>query len=105
MTQGDLFDDHQQQPEVKPTAAIFTFPLARCAGRARETAVAISLKKSPGAMQTEFERRCRDLGKRLRAAGIDADEVERQIVGFTQAVNDQLGRMHDGGRRSPGGAA
>jgi hypothetical protein len=95
----------RHDPVAVGGAAILAFPVARKIGLARRIAAAILERQSSQAQQSLFDREARALAGKLTRAGLSDEAVERELLAFTRAVNDELCRRQMSGRQRPGGAA
>lgn len=82
-------------------AVVFAFPLARTVEVPRMARFLIVVQGANA--EKYYRKRCSELAKRMRAAGLNEDEIRRQISGFQDAVQSHLRENHK--REISGGAA
>lgn len=86
-------------------ATVIPFPQQRNIGRARHVAQKLVAREGKS-KQSYWRRSCADLASMLSRAGLNQQDVERQLSAFRDAVGVELGRITDDQQHcQPGGAA
>ena len=84
-------------------ATIICFPQDRNVGKARHVA-ALILKREGAERDSYWRQVCNRLAGTMSKAGIDDDEIDRQLSALSRAVSLEMSRLDHSDRQRPGGA-
>lgn len=99
---GEQLDLLSWEPPALP-ADVLAFPQSRNRTRVRHVVDLLMKRRSQQSTQRCYDRELRNLAEALRSAGLSSAQIDKELDGFTAAVNLELWRRES--RQRPGGAA
>lgn len=79
---------------------VVPFPAVRQVGKIRTVADGLARRVGERRGGEGYWRQCVDnMARRMQAAGLTEDVIDRELRAFREAVSIELGRLHDAGAR------